>query len=153
MKEGPVGEEPPIRVLAAVDGSEHAERAAQVAAGLLAGRRLEVEVLVVLSFELDPYTLLGESLEDTPERQRAERHAVETATSAPKRIFEAVRARVEVRHRFGNPADEILAEAQEREPDLIVVGRQGLSAPARWLIGSVSDRVVRHAHAPVLVVP
>jgi nucleotide-binding universal stress UspA family protein len=153
MKEGEVGEERPIRVLAAVDGSEHAERAAQVAAGLLAGRRLEVGLLVVLSFELDPYTLLGESLEDTPERQRAESHAVESATSAPKGIFEAVGARVEVRHRFGNPADEILAEAHKREPDLIVVGRQGLSAPARWLIGSVSDRVVRHAHAPVLVVP
>jgi nucleotide-binding universal stress UspA family protein len=152
MTGGDVGEERPTRVLVAVDGSEHAERAAQVVARLLAGRRPEVELLVVLSFELDPYTLLGEPLEDTPERQRAERHAVETATSAPRRILAAVGARVEVRHRFGNPADEILAEAQEREPDLIVVGRRGLSAPGRWLLGSVSDRVVRHADAPVLVV-
>jgi nucleotide-binding universal stress UspA family protein len=153
MKEGEVGEERPIRVLAAVDGSEHAERAAQVAAGLVAGRRAEVELLMVLSFELDPYTLLGEPVEETLETQRAEHHAIEAATAAPRRILESAGARVEIRHRFGNPADEILAEAQEREPDLIVVGRQGLSPPARWLIGSVSDRVVRHAHAPVLVVP
>lgn len=61
-------------------------------------------------------------------------------------------ARVDVRHRVGNPADEILAEAQDRDPDLIVVGRRGLSAPGRWLVGSVSDRAVRHAHEPVLVV-
>lgn len=141
-----------MRVLVAVDGSEHARRAAKVAARLLSGRRAEVTLLVVLSFELDPYTLLGEPLADAPELQRAERHAIETATERPGRILEAAGARVEVRHRFGNPADEILAEAEDRQPDLIVVGRRGLSAPSRWLLGSVSERVVRHAHPPVLVV-
>lgn len=140
------------RVLVAVDGSESAVRAAEVAARLLSGRRLEVELLVVLSFQLDPYTLLGEPLADLPEAQRAERHAIETATAEPSKMFAAAGATTGIRHRFGNPADEILEEAQEWEPDLIVVGRRGLSAPGRWLMGSVSDRVVRHAHHPVLVV-
>jgi nucleotide-binding universal stress UspA family protein len=36
--------------------------------------------------------------------------------------------------------------------DHVVVGARGLNAGTRWLVGSVSDRVVHHAHCPVTVV-
>ncbi|HEX8751022.1 MAG TPA: universal stress protein [Nitrospira sp.] len=54
--------------------------------------------------------------------------------------------------KLGNPADEILNIAQERKADLIVTGAKGLGAIGRFLLGSVSTRVVQHATCSVLVV-
>jgi nucleotide-binding universal stress UspA family protein len=42
--------------------------------------------------------------------------------------------------------------ASQQQADLIVVGAKGLGAIARFLIGSVSTRVVQHANCAVLVV-
>ena len=51
-----------------------------------------------------------------------------------------------------NPAtEEIIDTAIEGEFDLIIIGIHGMSAMRRFLIGSVADRVVRHALVPVLV--
>lgn len=54
--------------------------------------------------------------------------------------------------RLGKPADEILAVARQEKADLIVTGAKGLGAVRRVLLGSVSTRVVQHAHCGVLVV-
>ena len=53
---------------------------------------------------------------------------------------------------LGNPAPEIMKAASQQRADLIVMGAQGLGAIARFLIGSVSTRVVQHAKGSVLVV-
>ena len=52
----------------------------------------------------------------------------------------------------GNPAQEIMKVAAKQHADLIVMGAQGLGAIARFLIGSVSTRVVQHATCAVLVI-
>jgi nucleotide-binding universal stress UspA family protein len=140
------------RVLVATDGSDSALRASQVLADLLSGSRAEIRLLTVLSFELDPYTLLGEELADAQERARMVARAVEEATAPPRRVLEDAGHSISVTHRFGNPADEILEEAEESTPDLVVMGRRGLSGPARWLLGSVSERGIPHARVPVLIV-
>ncbi|MBX3302393.1 MAG: universal stress protein [Nitrospira sp.] len=54
--------------------------------------------------------------------------------------------------RLGKPADEILSVAKREKADLIVTGAKGLGAIRRVLLGSVSTRVVQHAHCGVLVV-
>ena len=53
---------------------------------------------------------------------------------------------------LGNPAEEIMKTASQQKADLIVMGAKGLGAVARFLIGSVSTRVVQHANCAVLVV-
>ncbi len=53
---------------------------------------------------------------------------------------------------LGKPAQEIMKVASKQHADLIVMGAKGLGAIARFLLGSVSTRVVQHANCAVLVV-
>jgi nucleotide-binding universal stress UspA family protein len=53
---------------------------------------------------------------------------------------------------LGKPAEEIMKVASKQHADLIVMGAKGMGAVARFLLGSVSTRVVQHANCAVLVV-
>jgi len=53
---------------------------------------------------------------------------------------------------LGNPAEEISTFAEEEKADLIIMASHGRSGPSRWAFGSVSDRVLRASHCPVLLV-
>lgn len=53
---------------------------------------------------------------------------------------------------LGQPADEICKAAKETGCDLIVMGSRGLGEIKGYLMGSVSNRVTRHATCPVLIV-
>ncbi|MGD8316251.1 MAG: universal stress protein [Myxococcales bacterium] len=50
------------------------------------------------------------------------------------------------------PARAICDYAEEHDVDLIVLGSHGRGGMEHWLIGSVAERVVRHAKANVYVV-
>jgi nucleotide-binding universal stress UspA family protein len=52
---------------------------------------------------------------------------------------------------IGDPAHEIADFARSVGAELIVLPSHGRTGIARWLIGSTSERVVRLAHCPVLV--
>lgn len=55
--------------------------------------------------------------------------------------------------RPGDPAREILAVANARAPQIIVMGTHGLSPWTTPLLGSVADRVARYSPYPILMVP
>lgn len=48
-------------------------------------------------------------------------------------------------------ADAIVSHAESTPADLIVMSTQALTGPARAILGSVADEVVRHADCPVLL--
>jgi universal stress protein A len=54
---------------------------------------------------------------------------------------------------IGPPHEVVVDHARRTNTDLIVVGSRGLGAVAHTLLGSVAEKVVRHAPCPVLVVP
>jgi nucleotide-binding universal stress UspA family protein len=54
--------------------------------------------------------------------------------------------------RFGDPAAQILEEAEAFGADLIVVGTKGRSGIGRVLLGSVAERVFDRATVPVMLV-
>ena len=54
--------------------------------------------------------------------------------------------------RLGKPADEVLKIASKQKADLIVTGAKGMGAIARFLLGSVSTRIMQHSNCSVLVV-
>ena len=60
--------------------------------------------------------------------------------------------KVNVAVEAGDPADEILLASKKFESDIIIVGYKGYGKEGRFLLGSVTDKVVRHASKSVLVV-
>ncbi|MEW6696948.1 MAG: universal stress protein [Bacillota bacterium] len=53
---------------------------------------------------------------------------------------------------MGQPADEILEKARAENYELIVIGSRGLGEIKGYIMGSVSNRVSRHASCPVLII-
>lgn len=55
--------------------------------------------------------------------------------------------------RHGRPFAEILKLSKERSADLIVVGTHGRTGIEHVMLGSTSERLVRRAKTPVLIIP
>jgi nucleotide-binding universal stress UspA family protein len=68
-----------------------------------------------------------------------------------KRVSKSLKSRTLVAH--GRPADEIAKAAEKEKVDMIVISTHGQSGWRRLISGSVTERVVRMASCPVLVVP
>ncbi len=136
----------------ATDGSEEAELAARVAVVLAKSTGSELHLMHVKLLPLTlPYPDVldwrwGEDLE------RAEREARELLSEQVEKVEDAGGTVAGVHLREEEPAEEIVALAEELGAYLIVVERRDRGRIKRALSGSVSDWVVRHAHRPVLVV-
>ena len=59
---------------------------------------------------------------------------------------------VEERVLHGEPPGAIVDVAHELSENLVAMTTHGRSGPGRWILGSVTDRVVRHSGDPVLVI-
>jgi len=72
-----------------------------------------------------------------------------------KKILEKARAHdlnIKTDMAVGHPGEQIIHRAEADKIDLIIVGRRGRSMISRMMLGSVSERVLRYAHCPVMVV-
>jgi nucleotide-binding universal stress UspA family protein len=134
-------------VLVPTDGSESAERAARYGRVLTAAYGSTVHVLSVVD-ERDFDGVTGDEEPDAG-RTAAEQTAHE-AVDAAAALFDTddVVTRVTV----GVPSEAILAYVSEADVDLVVMGTHGRTGVERFIIGSVAERVVRHASVPVLTV-
>ena len=134
------------RILLPTDGSDAGNRAVDQALGLAAETGATVHLLFVL--EDIPYA--PEMMHDTVEAQLREigEAALEEirgrADEAGVEVVEALRE--------GAPHTAILEYAAEEGADVIVMGTHGRSGLDRYLLGSVTERVVRTADVPVLTV-
>jgi nucleotide-binding universal stress UspA family protein len=132
-------------ILLAIDGSEPARRATEVAADL--ARNVRAEVVVLHVKERDVTWAGGADLE-TP--QEAHDLVEETVRMLKDR---GLSARGEVHLSvYGRAARVILEAAGDAGADLIVMGSRGLSDLAGLVVGSVTHKVLHLAHCPVLVV-
>ncbi|MBX7097512.1 MAG: universal stress protein [Myxococcaceae bacterium] len=138
------------RLLLAFDGSPSSRRAARFALSLAAQTQAEVTVLTVLPqpevLPLGPlsgYVPLGPPISEVARGQVMEH--LKALTSE----FPQVKATHQVE--VGPVADTILAAVNHLGPDLLVVGSRGLGAGGRFLLGSVSDKLVRTSTCPVTV--
>ena len=134
------------RILVAVDGSDNSLRAAEKAAEIASNFHSEIVLLhVIQPAESAYYTGL-------PTTEDAEREKGEQKLHRAKEACLKVGLTPELQVNLGNPA-EVILNVSEMGYDLVVVGTRGIGALARFLMGSVSTRVVQFSKSPVLVVP
>ena len=135
---------PRQHVVVPIDFSDRSFAALGVARTLVdsAAKLRIIHVLPPLS-PMDP-GVVWDAWNDESRRE----HATEALRS---RIGDPELAGVQIDILIGDPAREIADKAAETEADLIVLPSHGRTGAARLLIGSVAERVVRHAHCPVLV--
>jgi nucleotide-binding universal stress UspA family protein len=137
-------------LLVAVDGSGPSRHAARFAFTLARQTGARVTLLTVLPppevLPLGPLSGYAVMTPPVPaaELKKIDERLVEISAENPDVKVERV---VEL----GSIADTILDAANQRHVDLIVMGARGLGPGRRFLLGSVSDRVVHHAHCPVTV--
>lgn len=138
-------------ILVAIDGSDTSRKAARFGHDLAQQTRARVTLLFVLEPpRVVPFGFMDAELVSGGQRSPEELAAVrrmldELAADLPASQVEKV---VEI----GRPADTIVSMADKLGADHIVVGARGLSPGGRWLLGSVSDRVLQQAGRPVTVV-
>lgn len=142
----------PRKVLLACDGSRHAAKAAGIVAAMAAPGST-VRVVTVQSYEFASYTGEWGPLSDEPQRQERLKSIISQVFHEPLKLLSKSDCEIQRTTRLGNPAEQILAEVDEWEPNLVVVGRAGLGGMSRLLLGSVSTHVAKHSKVPVLVVP
>ena len=138
-----------LRILLAVDGSEHSQEAARAMVHLAAGS----EVVLLHALDAPAPMMTPEVAMDLQTKQ--EREAYEEGARLLKRVETGLPEQVRVvssRIEVGSPTDSILTAADMERPDCIVLGARGLGQMGEMLIGSVSHRIVTHAARPTLVV-
>lgn len=131
------------RVLVAYDGSDAARRALELVPELAAGRT--VTVLAVA----EGIPLLGHA-GALHSDEREEERAGQLVEAAELLAAHGIQCRTV--ERSGDVATAILEQVEEDRSDLVVMGTRGLGAGRRWLMGSVSTKVLHHARCSVLVV-
>ncbi|WP_049923799.1 universal stress protein [Halopiger djelfimassiliensis] len=135
-------------ILVATDGSDAATAATRHAIEL--ARRFEVPLYGIAV--LESRTEYDNAIVDPEEATRRRREQAESTLAEFETAAEAAGLDVETEIRSGVPHEEILAYADDRGADAIVVGSRGSSSFKRALLGSTVDAVVRLAKRPVLVV-
>jgi nucleotide-binding universal stress UspA family protein len=134
------------KIMVGYDGYAQADKAVDVALSLAESFDCTV-LLFAVARPPEPATSveMGAVLDDAREHyeegfkkivEKAKGHDLEIATDIV----------------VGHPAEQIVHRAEQDKVDLIILGRRGMSLFEKWLLGSVSERVLRYAHCPVMVV-
>ncbi len=135
------------KILVVTDGSENSARGLAEAKKHMEHSDARVTILTVIE-DLE-YAKLGYGpmfMDNLSENQG------EVILENSLNFFDDIKDRVNTKMRRGNPADEILKEAEEGDYELIVMGSRGLGTFSKALLGSVSKKVLNHAQTNVLIV-
>jgi nucleotide-binding universal stress UspA family protein len=146
-----------MKILLAIDGSECSQAATRAVVGQFPRDRAEVKVLhadewpnrlpTSLAFAEGP-AAASDILDVREERRRQGEEIVSRAAQQLQAAgFQTSTAVLE-----GDARHAILDTAAEWGPDLIVLGSHGRRGMGRFLLGSVSESVVRHAPCSVEIV-
>ena len=142
------------KILYCTDGSDSAVKAGTVAAEM--ARKFGAALTVLHVFHPPAYIYPAFDgagfVIDPVDAEKFAREVKDGVAMRPLRALSDKGVNAEVRQETGYPADVIVQLADEEKFDLIIMGSRGLGGLKSLVLGSVSDRVVHHAHCPVLIV-
>lgn len=144
------------RILIPTDGSDVAQVAVDQAVDIAEKYGADVHALYVADTDAIAYGLGAEQVDRIRQGNFSGmtelREDAEEATGYVRERAEARGLDFTERHAGGLPHRQIADYAEENEIDLIVIGSHGRAGVRRALLGSVTERVLRSTHIPVLVV-
>ena len=134
------------RILVAFDASPHAEHALDVALSMAGDMKAKLFVIsVIRPPEPAESAEFHAVLED--EQERYEKSFVSLRERTKQKDIE-----LETDVVLGHPAEQIIHKADAIQASLIVMGKRSHTILHRWMLGSNSERVLRYAHCPVMIV-
>jgi nucleotide-binding universal stress UspA family protein len=145
------------RILVAVDGSAPSLKAVDFAADLASKYNAE---LILSTVAPHPLPELDPAVEEYARLEHIRVPTAELAVTTTDSVLDDARRRAQARGAtrisaepsVGDPAQEIITVARDRQADLVVVGSRGHGRLAGLLLGSVAQKVISLAHCPVVIV-
>ena len=138
------------KILVATDGSENSERALIEAKEYAKCSGAEITILTIVEYlVMKPYASVEYPV--MPDNEELEDVGESVLTNSLK-LFTDFNGKLNTKLRRGNPADEIIREADSEDYDLVVMGSKGLGVFSRTILGSVSNKVLNNSKKNILIV-
>ena len=143
------------KIVVAIDGSPQSDKAAEEAVRLTAasGTKFKSQlyaVMVLPSMKTPSFT------DFFPDKPATEMPGWQEKRDRLFYVVEKVAKETEIQLEslvvYGDPAEELILMAEEKNCDVIVVGSSGKGRMKRTLLGSVSTKISLHAHCSVYIV-
>lgn len=140
------------KILVAVDGSNHAKKAIEMAKQIGAWEKADITLIYVVNDlrAYHPYAL-DVAYEDQLNSVMQE-HSKKVIRQGKEALADYEAGSVETMVMVGDAARAITETAEEEGFHLIVIGSRGLNSMSRLMMGSVSNKVVNNAKCSVYVV-
>ena len=137
------------RILVAVDDSDQARRAVDIAGELGSQLAADLKLLNVVTL---PKVITPELVCELPRlRERGYEFGKSLLHSLRNRLPGCLTAKLDLCEGFA--AEEIVAEAENWHADLIVMGTRARGRLGQFLLGSTAEAVIHGSPCPVLTVP
>jgi nucleotide-binding universal stress UspA family protein len=136
-------------ILVAIDGSIEAERAFKKAIEIA----IRNNAKILLVHVIDTRSFAAIEAVDRIIIERTDQYAEELLQKYQKQALDAGVTQVQYQVHYGSPKIKIPKDiAKKQNIDLILCGATGMNAFERFLIGSVSEHIIRYAPCDVLVI-
>jgi nucleotide-binding universal stress UspA family protein len=136
-------------IVVGTDGSETAMKAVSKAATI--ARKMGAKLHLVTAFGSKPDDI-SEELPDELEWMASAGVRADVILQRAAEALDGEGLEVEQHASVGDPASVLIDVAVEVKADLIVVGNKGMTGVARFLLGSVPNKVAHHSPCDVLIV-
>jgi nucleotide-binding universal stress UspA family protein len=143
------------KIIVAIDGSPQSDKAAEEAVRLtsISGAKIKSKLYAVMVLP----NMKTQSFTDFfPDKPATEMPGWKEKRDRLFYVVEKVAAEaavdLESMVMYGDPAEELMLLAKEKNCDVIVVGSSGKGRMKRTLLGSVSTKISLHAHCSVYIV-
>jgi len=138
------------KIFLPIDGSDICPKAYEHAKKI--AEKFDSEIIIFNAQDLTPpFGWLYDPVISKNEKNNPEKLA-ERIVNDGKKAFDNTGIKVSTKTALGNPAATIIETAEKEGCDLIIMCTHGMSKSKRFLLGSVTNKVVLHSTIPVLVI-